>query len=218
MADQAIDNVTDNTSKESTTGTPTNTEKQDDNVNSLLDDGGNNTQESQSEDNNDKNNNEETSNEDAPEAYEDYTAPEGVTFNDEILGSFNETAKELNLTQEQAQKLVDIAIKNQSQSLDQQKQQWQNVFTGWNKEIKNDAEFGGINLPDTISRYKRSMATHGTPELKELLIQSGYEHHPAMIKHFAGLDKKYGEDKSVDGQAVNNKDLSMAEIMFGKNS
>ncbi len=33
------------------------------------------------------------------------------------------------------------------------------------------------------------MATHGTPELKELLIQSGYEHHPAMIKHFAGLDK-----------------------------
>lgn len=152
-----------------------------------------------------------------PEEYEEYKAPEGVTFDKDLIGDFNSTAKELNLSQDQAQQLVDIAIKNQTQAFEAQKQQWQNTFVEWNKEIKNDKEFGGINLSDTVIRYKRAMADYGTPELKDLLIQSGYEHHPALIKHFAGLDKKYGEDKSIGGEPTGNAEKTIAEIMFGKN-
>ena len=56
---------------------------------------------------------EETEEEGAPEAYEEFTLPEGVEISEEDLTSFHTLGKELDLTQAQAQELVDYQSKRE---------------------------------------------------------------------------------------------------------
>lgn len=145
----------------------------------------------------------------APEQYE-FKAPEGKEFSPEVIGAFSEVAKELNLSQDDAQKVIDkIApafAERQANALAQ-------ASTAWAESAKTDKEFGGDKLPENLAVAKKALDTFGTPELRTLLNDSGLGNHPEIIRAFYRAGKAISEDRFVGGGA---KDASIdpAKRMF----
>lgn len=145
-----------------------------------------------------------------PEKYE-FTAPEGVTLNEQSLGVFSETAKELGLTQEQAQTLVEkMAPALQAQSIEAVKA----ARTEWKEAQLNDKEFGGPQLAANLGVARKAMQAFGTPEFAQLLNQSGLGDHPEVIRVLYRAGKAISEDGFVSGNAGPARTADPAAVMF----
>ena len=132
----------------------------------------------------------------APESYE-FKAPEGVQFDDTVIGAFSEVAKDLNLPQEQAQKVLDkMAPVMQARQLEQ----LQAARADWAESAKTDKEFGGEKLAENLGMAKKALDTFATPELRALLNESGLGNHPEVIRMFYRTGKAISEDRVVTGQ------------------
>src|SRR5687767_12536146 len=77
----------------------------------------------------------------APEKYEDFTLPEGIELDQAAMEGFLPVAKELNLTQEQAQKLVDLQTAYVKNAADAQAKAWDKQLTEWADAARADKEF-----------------------------------------------------------------------------
>lgn len=131
----------------------------------------------------------------APEQYEAFAAPEGVTLDDAVLTDFQGVAKEMGLSQEAAQALIDkmaptIAKQNQAQLDNLTKQ----VRAEWVDSSKADKEFGGDKLDENLAVAKRAWETYGTPELTQLLNDSGLGDHPEVIRWAYRVGKTISPD------------------------
>ncbi|MGU4637276.1 peptidase, partial [Escherichia coli] len=73
----------------------------------------------------------------APEKYE-FQAAEGVELDTEALKEFEPVARELNLTNEQAQKLVDAYPKILAGVQQRQAEAWQKTTEQWAADVKAD--------------------------------------------------------------------------------
>ena len=133
----------------------------------------------------------------APESYE-FKAPEGTQFDDAVLGAFSEVAKELNLPQDQAQKVLD---KMAPVIAARQAEQFQAARTEWAEAAKTDKEFGGEKLTENLGTAKKALDALATPELRTLLEESGLGNHPEVIRVFYRAGKAISEDRFVAGQA-----------------
>ena len=133
----------------------------------------------------------------APEAYEDFTLPEGMEMDVEILGEFKNLAKELNIPQAKAQQLIDF----QSQLASKQAEAYQAAVTkqaqDWAAEIKNDPEIGGENYDKSVASAIKVIQSFGDPALTELLNTSGLGNHPALFKFCHRISAAISEDKFV---------------------
>lgn len=150
-----------------------------------------------------------------PEKYE-FKFPEGMTVSEATLSKFSTTAKEMGLSQDGAQKLMDLAMENATNQIKESVAQWDETRMKWVEELKADKEFGGDKLPETITRAKRTLGAFSTPGLLEFLETSGFGDNAELIKLFARIDKKIGEDKVIEGTTANNTQLSDAELIYGK--
>lgn len=132
----------------------------------------------------------------APEQYEEFTPPEGQQFDPEVMKGFKEIAKELNLSQDAAQKMLDkmapAVAERQSQRLEEIRGQWANESTA-------DKEFGGEKLNENLGVARKALDTFGSPELKSLLNESGLGNHPEVIRLLYRAGKAIGEDSFVGG-------------------
>ncbi|WP_241686043.1 peptidase, partial [Salmonella enterica] len=104
----------------------------------------------------------------APEKYA-FTAPEGQELDTSALAQFEPVARELNLTQEQAQKLVDVYPKVLAGVQQQQAESWQKQTEDWAAAVKADKDIGGDKLASNLGAAQRAIDTFGTKELKEYL-------------------------------------------------
>ncbi|HHD7205101.1 TPA: peptidase [Enterobacter hormaechei] len=134
----------------------------------------------------------------APEKYE-FKAGEGVELDTEALKDFEPVARELNLTNEQAQKLVDAYPKILAGVQQRQAEAWQKQTEGWAETVKADKEIGGDKLTANLSAAQRALEQFGDPELKEYLDSTGLGNHPALVKAFIKVGKAMSEDKVVTG-------------------
>lgn len=135
----------------------------------------------------------------APENYEDFTAPEGVTFNPEVMDEFKTLAKEKNLSQEDAQKFAELGAKAAKAQHDAVIKQIETAQAQWAESSKTDKEFGGDNLNANLAVAKKAIDAFGTPELTKLLNESGLGNHPEVIRAFYRAGKAISEDKLVPG-------------------
>jgi hypothetical protein len=140
----------------------------------------------------------------APESYEPFKAPDGWEIDQALLADFAPTLKELNLTQEQAQKVIDFAPKLVEQTA---------VATttkvlgelgmadrgDWVGKVKADKEFGGDKLAENLAIAKKAMDAFASPELRDLLIKSGMGNHPEMVRAFYRAGKAISADNYVAG-------------------
>lgn len=137
----------------------------------------------------------------APEAYADFTMPEGFALEGEMLETLTATAKELNLPQEAAQKLVDLGVK-QAQSLMGRMsqtpvpfvQQWSAEWVG---QVQADAEIGGDNLKPSLATASQALEAFGSPGLTQLLNTTGLGNHPEVIRLMVNVGKAISEDRLV---------------------
>lgn len=135
----------------------------------------------------------------APEKYE-FKPAEGQELDTSALEQFEPIARELNLTNEQAQKMVDLyGTKIMPMVQQQQAEAWQKTTEQWAADVKADKEIGGDKLTANLSAAQRALDQFGDPELKEYLDSTGLGNHPALVKAFIKVGKAMSEDKVVTG-------------------
>lgn len=143
----------------------------------------------------------------APESY-DWG---DVQFDSDVLTAFGEVAKELNLTQDAASKVLDkMAPVMQAR----QQAQFESVRTEWAEQSKADPEFGGEKLNESLGIAKRAMDAYATPELKTLLNESGLGNHPEVIRLFVKAGQAISEDTVVTGAKGTGSDSFHAKRLY----
>lgn len=157
----------------------------------------------------------------APEKYGDFTAPEGVTLDTEIVGKFTGLAKEFNLTQDGAQKFVDLAAEHQGRILQQQMDKWNEISAEWQTKLKADKEFGGDKFSETVQRAKRALDKFGAQDEDLMTVIKpiakggmGLGNNPGVIRLLARFDKATSEDAFVDGDTSGKDNRPAADILY----
>lgn len=135
-----------------------------------------------------------------PEKYE-FTAPEGYEgeLDQDALSELEPVARELGLTNEQANKLVAVQAKHLQAQQARQQEQLTSTMEGWVNDLKNDAEFGGANFDKNAKVAQKALEAFGSPELKQLLNESGLGSHPELVKAFHKIGLKISEDTMERG-------------------
>lgn len=148
----------------------------------------------------------------APEAYE-FAAPEGQQFDPAVIDAFSDVARELNLSQDAAQKVLDkVAPVLHSRQLEQ----IEAVKTDWANQTRGDTELGGAKLDENLATAKRALDQYGTPELKNMLNETGLGNQPEVIRLFYRVGKTLSQDSFVGGVATDSK--SAADILYDKST
>lgn len=148
----------------------------------------------------------------APEKYE-FKAPEGRQYDTAVLGAYSEVAKELNLPQDAAQKVIDkVAPVLEAR----QAEIMARARTEWGTAVIADKEFGGGRLIENLAVAKKGLEAFGTPDLMALLGESGLGNHPEVIRAFYRVGKAIGEDKFVGGKSAPQAGKSPAESLYSK--
>lgn len=146
----------------------------------------------------------------APEKYE-FKAPDGIKFDDQVIDAFSAVAKDLNLSQDQAQKVLDnMAPVLASRATEQLKA----ARVEWVESAKTDKEFGGDGLQANLGVAKKAMEAFATPELRALLNESGLGDHPEVIRLFFRAGKAISEDGFVGGKPGASAPTSIAQRMY----
>ena len=133
----------------------------------------------------------------APDKYE-FKAPEGKEYDSNLIAAFEAGAKDANLPQDAAQKLLDQVSSKMQAS---QGEQVQTIRTGWLEASKSDKEFGGPQLDVNLGIAKKALDAFGSPELNKLLVSTGLGNHPEMIRLMFKAGKALSEDSIVTGSA-----------------
>ena len=148
---------------------------------------------------------EQETSEGAPEKYEfnDKVADAPEVLDPDVLTAFGEVAKELDLPQEAAQKVLDkVAPVIQAR----QAEQVEKAREEWLGESQSDQEFGGENLNANLDVAKSALNAFGTEPFKQLLQESGLGNHPEVIRFMYRAGKAISEDSYVgNSQGANAK-------------
>jgi hypothetical protein len=145
-----------------------------------------------------------------PEKYE-FVAPEGAQLNPEVMAKFEGVAKELGLTQEAAQKVVDAMG---PQIAAAQAAQFEAVKTQWADSARTDKEFGGEKLAENLAVAKKALDAFGTPELRTLLNDTGLGNHPEIIRAFFKAGQKISGANFVAGGTTPSASSSAAATLY----
>lgn len=157
----------------------------------------------------------------APEQYAEFDVPKGLPegheLDNEVVGAFAKLAgdPELDLTQAQAQKLVDGVLPViHRRALEQQKA----LATKWAEDAKTDKDIGGQKFDENLALAKRGFQAIGDKELQELL-NGPLGNHRAVIRLGVKLGRMVSSDQfiapSKGGSSVDlNDDEAAAERMY----
>lgn len=140
--------------------------------------------------------------------YEDFKLPEGIALDEEFAGEFKNIAKELNLNQDQAQKLVDLQTKFTQTHAEKINADFKAQVNQWKEESITEL---GPHYKAELSVIAKARQTFGTPELSKLLNETGIGNHKEVVKFFLKIGKTISEDTfkgSGDGRKT---EKSLAE-------
>lgn len=148
----------------------------------------------------------------APEKYELKAAEGSMWANDaESMQRFEELARDLDLSQEAAQQMMDklapAVVQKQLEAADK-------VVSSWGEASKTDKEFGGEKLDQNLAVAVKALDAFGTPELRALLGKfdaeknpkgTGLGNHPEVIRLLYRAGKAISEDTVVPAGSGNPK-------------
>ena len=141
----------------------------------------------------------------APEKYEDFTLPEGVSLTPEQMEGFKEIAKGNDFTQEVAQKAVDMHLKLTTALQEKGAEDWKKQTGEWLEASKKDTEFGGQAYSDNLKIANQAIKKFGTPELVTLFKEYGVGNHPELIRFAYRIGKAIKDDDVHGGTASANE-------------
>lgn len=154
----------------------------------------------------------------APDEYSDFNMPEGVEVDAALLDQFKPIAKELGLTQEQAQRLVDLQASSAKEAAERSQKAFTEQQDEWVNTAKADKEFGGDKFEESVGAARaalKAVAGDNYPKLQDALNFTGAGNHPEVIRFMVRLSKFVNEDTNESG-GPNVGKRDPAEILFGK--
>ena len=151
----------------------------------------------------------------APEKYENFTVPEGTNVDPGTLTEFQELAKGLDLSQGDAQKVIDLQVKVNERVTEKHVQDWKDTKAGWVKDAKADKEVGGPKYDASVEQGKRAIEQFGTPALTDLLNLYGIGDHAEVIRFTSRVGIAIGEDSiHSGGDSKLTGDKTLAQKMY----
>lgn len=149
-----------------------------------------------------------------PEKYE-FTAPEGWEgeLDQAALAELEPVARELGLTNEQANKLVAVQAKHLQSQQAQQQEMLVSQMETWIGDLKNDPDFGGAKYEDNVKMAQKAFTAFADEDLTQLLNSTGLCNHPAMVKAFHKIGQKISEDTMESGSGGSGQ-RSAADILY----
>lgn len=142
----------------------------------------------------------------APENYEAFKMPEGIEQDEDLFGDFVALAKESDLSQEEAQKFVDMYFAMGEKAVAKNQAAAANQHNAWHDEVKADETLGGENFDNTmkhVALVRDNVKEFG--KVYELLGEWGVANHPDFVRAFASLGKLFAEDKFASGAESQDK-------------
>jgi hypothetical protein len=150
-----------------------------------------------------------------PEAYTDFTLPEGMTIDAPAMEAASALFKESGLSQEQAQKFIDLATSRELAAATKGVQAYADLQNKWVSEIKADPEIGGSKLDATVASCKLVIDRLAIPGLKDAMNLTGAGNNPAIVKAFARLGKMMSEDKFASGNSAETNPKNQTPNYYG---
>ncbi len=148
-------------------------------------------------------------------SYGEFKLPEGVTADAESLKPATELFAETGLSQEQAQKFIDLAMARETAAQHRGAQAFVDLQNQWVSEIKADPDIGGDRLKASLASAARAIDRLAVPGLREALNFTGAGNHPAVVKAFVRLGQMISEDRFRPGQhAAPQVPRSPAEVIY----
>lgn len=136
-----------------------------------------------------------------PEKYE-IKAPDGYDLNETVVAEASTLFKEMGLTNDQAQKLVDFQAKLQKDAAEAPYAAYDAMREDWQSQVKADPELGP-KLPQVKETIGRALDSLGDATLvasfREAMNLTGAGDHPAFIKAFYKLAQAVNEGTPVRG-------------------
>ena len=131
----------------------------------------------------------------APETYQEFTLPEGFTLDGEMLEQATTLFRELDLTQDKAQKLVDYYTKRAIDDKSNMLSELAERRKTWRAEVRNRPDFQKEKALAKLGM--REVVTD--PDEKELFSDSWMSDHPALWKIFVKIGRMVSEDRMPTG-------------------
>jgi hypothetical protein len=146
----------------------------------------------------------------APEAYTAFKAPDGYTLDPKAIEAVAPIFKELGLTQDQAQKLVDAQIARDIATAKGPQETYANLRKDWQTQTLNHPEIKGArsgehNGIDAVkAEMGKALNAIGDPalatEFKAAMDLTGAGDHPAFVRTFLKLASFVTEGTHVSGR------------------
>ena len=148
-----------------------------------------------------------------PVEYEKFTIPEGLgielAYDEKAFGEFAAVASELKLSQDQAQKIVDLYAQRQAAYAQEEQNKFDQMLVDWKEKIEKHREFGGANLEKSIGAVGRFMKIFGSPELVKVLNDTGLGNNPDVFAAFVKAGRAISEDSRPNTtNSLNVRDMS----------
>lgn len=143
-----------------------------------------------------------------PEKYE-FKMPEGASPDIKLMEGFEPLAKELKLSNEQAQKLVDLYAKHTTDLVQTQEKALAEERKGWRESFQKLPNTGEI-----LSNAKRALDSLANADAKQLLTNSWLGDHPAIIDLLSKAGKLLAEHPMHTGGEPSVTRKSNAEVFY----
>jgi hypothetical protein len=129
----------------------------------------------------------------------------------DFLGLMNDAALK---PAERAQKLVDLQSKFAQAQAEKAVETWNGLQTQWQEEAKADPEVGGDKLEANLGKISTLINVHGTPELREVMTQTGAGNNVHVIKFLTKIATAMGESLPAPATVPTGGEKTMAQKLF----
>jgi hypothetical protein len=152
-----------------------------------------------------------------PIKYTDFTLPEGVELNSEKLGEFSKIASEAGVSQEVAQKFVDLYTSELKQQSEAPYRAWTDLQNQWQAEVRNDPVIGGANLDKNLAATKaglNALLGEDSKAFYEALNITGAGNNPAIIRGLFKAAQSHAPATPVNGSPGGGKTKSAGATLY----
>lgn len=147
--------------------------------------------------------------------YEGLSFPQEVSVRPEIWDEFKNLAREINLSPQNAQRLIDLESRAAQLAGRNGDAARQEILQSWADKTK--ALFGP-GYEKEIDVALRAADAFGGAELRDLLEATGLGNHPVVVKTFNQIGRLMGEDEFIGGAQTRGTDKTFTEALYGVKS
>lgn len=157
----------------------------------------------------------------APEKYDDFTLPETMEVNAEVLGKFGEMAKGANLPQAKAQEFVALGAELVMEAVENYQAAITDAYAkkveSWHDSRIKDTEIGGTEDAQklVLSQASKAVRALGGDALIKALDETGAGNHPEVIRAFYRIKDFVGADgKLIIGNLGGSGEVTAAKALY----